>query len=404
MGNSKIKAFLHSLVLFLVTFLVGIIIMELGLRFVASAAGNPQAIHLLEGDADGPCSIIPNLHLEAVIDGETIVIETNDMGMRWRHVERTKRPGVQRIAFVGDSFTFGEWSTTAETSFVGIVDSHLNSLGFEILNFGVPGDGPMELEERLATDILSFDPDYVVLNIFNGNDLSDSLLGADKTNCETGSVRHDLVRSKIPPRFLETPIETLKRKLFDESRLYQALSIAKGRLTGGIRFAESGDRDLHQAGLTVNDRFLAPSFWSRREYPFIATAAKDEMIATLSRIHDLLTTNDIDLVLTAIPYWAQVYTEAMTGEDYDLALPQRHISGFARERNIPLYDLLPDFRRHVGDCGLVTYVAADPHFNTTGHRLAGELIARFLLGVLNLDEDALPAFECSRAQPHGSTH
>ncbi|MCJ7827590.1 hypothetical protein MUP65_00380, partial [Patescibacteria group bacterium] len=92
-----------------------------------------------------------NLDISTKFRKRKIIIKTNSYGMHWREVSLTKSLEKKRIAFVGDSFTFGLWADRVENSFVGVFDSLLSSESFEVLNFGVNGYG-LDDEELLIKE------------------------------------------------------------------------------------------------------------------------------------------------------------------------------------------------------------------------------------------------------------
>ena len=97
-------------------------------------------------------------------------VRINSFGMRQKEVTLEKRPGVFRIAFVGDSFVWGI-GVPEEQRFTELVE---RLPGVEALNFGVSGYGP--LQEYLALDkVKAFAPDLVVLVFCLNNDFDDNV-------------------------------------------------------------------------------------------------------------------------------------------------------------------------------------------------------------------------------------
>ena len=86
------------------------------------------------------------------------IIKTNSHGMRWRPVPLEGLPNRKRIAFVGDSFTFGESADKVENSFVGVFDRLIDNEAYEVLNFGVDGYGFDDMELQIREDIFPFRP------------------------------------------------------------------------------------------------------------------------------------------------------------------------------------------------------------------------------------------------------
>ena len=56
------------------------------------------------------------------------------LSLPWRETTIEKPPWVTRIAFVGDSFTQGNFARDYTTGFVGIVDALLGSPRLEVVN------------------------------------------------------------------------------------------------------------------------------------------------------------------------------------------------------------------------------------------------------------------------------
>jgi hypothetical protein len=52
--------------------------------------------------------------------------------MAWREARVEKPARVRRIAFVGDSFTFGLWADSFEKSFAGVFDATVAPSGIEV--------------------------------------------------------------------------------------------------------------------------------------------------------------------------------------------------------------------------------------------------------------------------------
>lgn len=367
-----------NILLLMTTSLLGLFLLEVGMRLVEKVKGIKLEFRVFQDTVCCPCVLMPNLRLETNVGGEQVLISTNSVGMHWREAVIHKPANIQRIAFVGDSFTFGEWANRVENSFVGIVDSHTKSRGFEILNFGVPSDGLAEIELRLQKSILAYSPDYIVVMFYNGNDMSDTYLGAGKTDCASGRLRREVVEEKIPAEFRESSWQAAKTFLDGHSALVRALRFVKGRLLADPRFTDPSDSAIALSPFKIDNRFLTPSFWSRTEYPPAAEQARDTTLQVLEKIRRLSQEHGAQLLIITIPFREQVYALQEAGDGYDIALPQKYIEQFAKRKNILYYDLLPPLRSYVMACQEIIYVPDDPHFNTRGHYIVGELISGFL--------------------------
>lgn len=96
----------------------------------------------------------------------------NSHGMRGPELTEHKRPGLRRVAILGDSIAFGYWVDESDALPRQLQDL-LEQSGagpVEVLNFGVPGYNLEQETELLRTVALRFAPDLVVL-VFCLNDL-----------------------------------------------------------------------------------------------------------------------------------------------------------------------------------------------------------------------------------------
>lgn len=328
-------------------------------------------LSLLQANPNGTGSyrMKPNLDLKVSVKGLNVHIQTNSHGMRWRETSRLKPAGVTRIAFLGDSFTFGCWSDSIESSFVGVFERGMGRPRYEALNFGIGGYGLDDMELLLHEQVAAFAPDYVVVMLFTGNDIRDTYLGLNKYDLVDGTVEFNRANmaAKIPAYTHEDEPFNLP-EAHDPSAVRRSLArLAAGRLAL---------RSLGLANPWLNFKpsrhFTSFSFWCQHPYPDVARRAIDVTLATLDRVNASVAEHGGRLAVVAIPSREQVYLSATAGRTFDTALPQAYVLPHARERGIPYLDLLPPLRayatRHWGS----VYVDGDIHFNTTGHRLTGE--------------------------------
>ena len=102
--------------------------------------------------------------------GATYHVAINADGFRGETVPRARTPGVARIAFVGDSSTFG-WDVDAPETFAARAGGLLarEGLAVEVLNAGVPGYSTHQGRTFLEKSVAAYRPDVVVLS-FARND------------------------------------------------------------------------------------------------------------------------------------------------------------------------------------------------------------------------------------------
>jgi lysophospholipase L1-like esterase len=328
------------------------------------------SLDLLETNPEGTGSyrLKPNLDITVRVGRDDVVIQTNSHGMRWREVSMEGGEGRRRVAFFGDSFTFGCWSDSIENSLVGVFERNVSPDRWEVLNFGVGGYGFADIELLLREKGIRFNPSYVIIVMFNGNDFRDTYLGVDKENIVDGMaiLNEDVLRSKVPDPFVEGD-NVRSRPSAESSFIRRTLRhSAVWRLVAPFLYEENLSVDF-----AVSRSFTSFTFWSQHPYPDIANKAKDVTLEMIERINAFLIRRGVKLALVAVPMREQVHASRLSGPDYDIHLPQSYVRNFARDNNIPFLDLLPILRAHVQKTNRPVYMKGDIHLNNEGHDLAG---------------------------------
>lgn len=361
------------------TLSVCLLLLEAGVRLddwrrgAAPKPASAQVRVLRENPAGtGSYRLRPGLDVETRIESLRVRIRTNGHGMHWREtpLEGDGRP---RVAFLGDSFTFGSWTADVSQSLVGVFEQAVGSARVEALNFGVGGYGQLDEELLLRELALGFKPDYVVVAIYNGNDFRDTWLGLDKEEIKEGSafLRDDITRQRVPE---ENLVEDRARAEDCEAPLWRRLARESAAFRRAAPLLDLEDLCVR---FRPNRNFLMPGFWSRIPQPPVALEAAREVNAALARMNDLVTANGGRFAVVAIPTTDQVHAQEPTGPRFDTGLPQRSVEEFCNARRIPYLDLLPPLRAQAKASNRRLYYARDIHFNTFGHRRAGELIAEW---------------------------
>lgn len=315
---------------------------------------------------------LPGIAIETQVDSLRVRIRTNAHGMHWRETP-LQGDGRPRVAFLGDSFTFGSWAADVSQSFVGVFEGVVGSSRVEALNFGVGGYGQLDEELLLRELALGFKPDYVIVALYNGNDFRDTWLGLDKEDIKGGSawLRDDITRERVPAENLS---EDPTRSEDCEAPWWRRIAQTSAAFRRAAPLLNLEDLCVR---FRPNRNFLMPGFWSRVPQPAVAVQAAREVEASLARMNDLVTANGGRFAVVAIPTADQVYAQEPTGARFDIGLPQRSVEEFCNARRIPYLDLLPPLRAQAAASNKRLYFARDIHFNTFGHKRAGELIAEW---------------------------
>ncbi|MEC4676503.1 MAG: SGNH/GDSL hydrolase family protein [Nitrospirota bacterium] len=362
-----------NLAVLVVTLLICFIAAEGVLRLIEPKPARIQGLLTENPNETGSYLVKPDANIVTKLGSKEIVIKTNSDGMWWKEVSRENPLKKTRIAFVGDSFTFGVWADTPEKTLVGVFDSQMNPEEYEVLNFGVPGVGPPDIELQLRERVLAFKPDYVILVFYNGNDFRDAYFGMNKYKMVDGiAVWNDSVEKKIIPEAFRK--KTSVKDYLKKSAIFRRFDRLISMHLAGNRRSEAG------FDFSASKLFGAQSFWSTKDYPEVALKARDLALRDLDNIRKVVSEHNIQLVIVAIPYEEQVYAASLTGKDYDVTLPQKYVREFAKAHSIPYLDMLPILRSYVRQETEDIYVPNDIHFNNNGHYIVGKAIADFFKG------------------------
>jgi hypothetical protein len=279
----------------------------------------------------------------------------NALGYPGPELTRERNAGVYRIAALGDSFAVGP-AVPFDSNFLTVLGHSRPE--WEVYNFGVSGTGPREYGVILRQHVWAFRPDLVLLCLFVGNDITESL---------------------ATPRDLDPRNHALYLLL---RRGWQVLA-ERGRRTEE-RSAEVPDRvaaaPLSEAAFSeIEARRLAICY---RELPAGMEKKWQRALGYLEGIVADCRAHQVPLACVLIPDEFQVNPEVLaraltaTGqrhEEIDLGLPQRRLLAFFAEHKTPCLDLLLVFTQ-VPD----TYALRDTHWNIRGNRLAATAISDWL--------------------------
>ncbi|GAB2975598.1 hypothetical protein GCM10027049_07770 [Mucilaginibacter puniceus] len=313
--------------------------------------------------------------------GPFFEVKTNNYGLAGEDIVLKKNPHKKRIAFYGDSFTFGCWATDYTKSFVGIISKSVSNDSVEVINFGCGGYGYDNSYELMKETLAKFQIDEVVF-CSTENDFRDTYLGLNKTILKDGVAlwNKPVLENKIPKQYLSTESTFQKTKNFlkEYSVLFNYLIITtKVFLSKDIQKTDRRE----QIAFKVENKFLSSSFWSMRNYPKVSTDAKNISIGYLNKINLLCNQEKIPLMIVTIPYIEQVYSTTMTGVTFDLNYPQKYVRDYCFTKHIPYYELLPDLRSYIQkNNNIDLYLKGDNHFNNMGHQAAAGLILKNLPG------------------------
>ncbi len=320
--------------------MLAILLVELALRAYSAQRGDMPLIN----DTLDAYRLTPGKDYGYGLGGNSLGYPGNDF-------VREKVPGTMRIAALGDSFAVGP--------VVPFADNYLTRLqdlipGVEVYNFGVSAAGPREYLAILRRDVWRFNPDIVLISIFIGNDITETL----------ATPRH------LDPRCHSLYLLTTRAWRLVRERSRQENVAHVDRLSATALSPETY-REVEARRLTVCQHPVPANVekkWQRALMHF------DEIIAECRN-------REVPLAVVLIPDEFQVSAEVLTTAlqyaglstaDIDLDAPQKRLLRWFGERNTPVIDLLPHFRER----GL--YAPCDTHWNVEGNHLAADCVADWL--------------------------
>ncbi len=232
-----------------------------------------------------------------------------------------KPPGVRRIAFIGDSVTYGWGIKNPQDRFTNLLQTRFDARApgtVEVMNVAWPNwDTDSELA-ALRTVVKEYDVDEVVL-CYLPNDIMTLLPWVDGQDPRA-----------LPKQFV---INTDSSFLID----YLYNRIATGMLDVVRNYCN-----------VIADAYRDPDIWARQQ------AQLDEFIR-ICREHD------VDLRVALLPFLR------VWGDRYDGPALHRLLSAYFASRGIDVVDLLPTISGY--DPNDLVVNARDAHPNELGHRL-----------------------------------
>ena len=315
-------------------------------------------------------------------------VRINSLG--YRDVEHAlKKPaGSFRVAVLGDSFVEAR-QVDVEKTFWHLLGSNLGScsaLGgkpVEVLNFGIGGYATTEELLTLRRDVLRFSPDLVLLGFFAGNDVHDNSKALSLAT--TWRMRRPFSVLAGDKLVLERAAGAsfLQRLLYEgvhHLRLLELVNEARRVWTV---------RQIKQSGAQASEHFELgtaamiygpPPDEEWRD----AWRVSEALLAQMDReVHD----GGAGFAVFAVTMSEQVHPDPAVREAIarepavvDLFYPDRWLEDVGRRHGFPVVTLAERMRAIAIRDGVYLHgfgntVLGQGHWNETGHRIVGELLA-----------------------------
>jgi lysophospholipase L1-like esterase len=282
------------------------------LRFLYDASGAPEHPYLI---TEGAWQ-----HLDAPLNAHGL-----------RGPLPAAEPGTrERIACIGDSFTFGDGVPEAD-AFVTLLGA--DEPGLELLNYGVPGFDITQVADQVEARVLADGPDRLVyaMTLNDAPTAGDAALAAQAAQAQA-----DFQRSLDGPRGL--------------ARSSRLADLIQRR----VRSARAG-AEYHAV---VRDSFAEDGpGWAG-------------LVDELERLEGLARGAGAELTVVLFPLLVSL------DGDYPFAAEHARIGAACRAAGIDFLDLLPAYRGQ--DSRSLWVHPTDQHPNPRGHALAAEAIAAHL--------------------------
>jgi hypothetical protein len=327
-------------------------------------------------------------------------IRINSAGFRDRERTLAKPPGGFRVALLGDSYVEGK-SLSDDETLTALLERELASCPalagrpVEALNFGIAGSGTAQQLLVYRHRARPYDPDFVVLAFFAGNDLRNNSL-----RIQQGGRPYFVERNgELVPiathldswwsRLRAGPLGRAYYEAIPHSRVLQlvnALSASRRRNEILARRAEQ-ERLAPERGLTGAELGLDTAIY-REPAP---GDAWDEAWRITERLlvmlHGEVTGDGAGFLLASLSTGIQVHPDPAVRAAFqralgveDLFLPERRLGALAERESLPALLLAPELRAWAEEndtCvhGFVGAVPCGGHWNEHANRLAARRIA-----------------------------
>jgi lysophospholipase L1-like esterase len=361
----KKSAVLSSILLLIITGFACLAFLEVMTRiFLYAEPVNFPPI--MAPDNDLCFKLRPGLDLNFSTKEYSMHIVTNGFG--FRDDKNAYRPG--GIAFVGDSFTFGQ-GVDYDEGFVKLVQDRLGEKGYnhETYDFGVGSYGTLQERKLAERYIGNLKPKVLVLS-FYANDPGENLANEDGCALKVDSDGYLITSDGKGLSY------NLNKWLWLHVNLYRVASNMIYGLKVNTRIFDSF---ASAAGATASVEYK--QFLS--QYDPETENAWNLTYANLDRINALAKENDAVLVVVLIPSKAQLdetkqerLAKIYSLKDPDFQKIDENLDAFTRREGIPFLDMTREFMEK---CPTECYFTIDPHWNEKGHSLAADALAAFLI-------------------------
>jgi len=332
-------------------------------------------------------------------------IHINSQGLRDREHPKTKPANTVRIAVLGDSYAEA-LQLPMEGAFWSIVEARLRECGamkgqnVEVINFGVSGYGTAQELLTLREKVLDYSPDIVLLTMTVINDISDDSRALKQSDdipyfvfSDGHLVLDDSFRTSLKYRLL-TSLHDPPGWLKERSRVVQVIYQARNAVSLWLQLRAQRNGSAPAAESGVSDAIYHEP---RNDVWRDAWRVTEALIL---QMRDEVKEKRARFFVVTLSGPEQVHPDPKQREKFmnkyaikDLFYPDMRVRDLCVRENIPVLVLAPDLQRYAEQNrtflhGFGAQIGSG-HWNETGHRVAGEMIAGWLCDRQNGPQDLL---------------
>ena len=401
-SRSRVNRILSAIALIFIGVAGGLVIAELGLRLF----GYYDPRFYVPDDEVG-WALNPGVAGWFKDEGRSY-FTVNSQGRHDSYVAVTKPPHTIRIAVLGDSFTEAK-QVPIEQNFCSVIEHELpkcpaiHGERVEVMNFGVQGYGTGQELITLRDRVWQYSPDIVALAFYTSNDVLDNSPTLGRTLARPFFVRRNGKR-EVDNSFREirhyrkwvARQSSLGTWISDRLRIVQLIEEVRRAVT-----THSFQPAIHRSSgwglIAKENRYMyRPPFT-----PEIGTAwdTTEDLLDTMSRevkAHHAL------FLLVTLSNSLQVYPDVAVRDKYahnhgfsDFFYADNRVESFSRSHGIELLSLAEPFQRYAATHrvyfhGFENTQLGYGHWNSEGHRLAGEMIEARICEMLDRNRQGEP--------------
>lgn len=392
------RVWLRKFILILLGFLIGGVLVEIGLRLIGYSYPEFYA-----SDARRGYSLRPGMEGWYRKEGAAYV-RINSDGLRDREHPQPKPANTLRVAVLGDSF-IEALQVPFEDSFCAVLDRELKSCpalagrNVEVINFGVSGYGTAQELLTLRSNVWQYAPDIVLLTVTTNNDISDNSRALKKTDQipyfilqDERLVEDDSFLNTRSFRSRNAVLGRIGRWFREHLRTVQAVQQAAFATRVALAERKARSKAAEKAQQPVNnvqapeDELGIDNLVYREPSDRVWLNAWNVTEQLIKIIHDDVSKKGASFMVLTLSNPPQVLPAPAAREAFlrrvsakDIFYPDNRIREFCRRENIPVTNLAPPMQKYAEEHNVMLHGfgqdIGNGHWNVTGHRVAGEFAA-----------------------------